>query len=64
MATVRVYSNLGLCHGSPQAARGGGVLSVGKSAMVGRPNLSPSDQATFEAVKAKLKEVPPMSDKD
>ena len=38
--------------------------SITMGLMVGRPNLSPSDQATFEAVKAKLKEVPPMSDKD
>ena len=38
--------------------------SVGMGLMVGRPNLAPSDQAAFEAVKAKLKEVTPMSDKD
>jgi len=38
--------------------------SVTMGFMAGRPNLAPSDQAAFEAVKASLKEVPPMSDKD
>ena len=38
--------------------------SVGIGLMVGRPNLAPADQAAFEAVKAKLKEVPPLSEKD
>ena len=35
--------------------------SIGMGFMVGRPNLAPSKQAAFEAVKAKLQEVPPMS---
>ena len=38
--------------------------SVGMGFVAGRPNLSPSDKATFEALKDKLKEVPAMSDKD
>ncbi|HKC15698.1 MAG TPA: hypothetical protein VKC11_03230 [Steroidobacteraceae bacterium] len=32
--------------------------------LAGRPNLAPSNQAAFEAVKASMKEVPAMSDKD
>ena len=35
-----------------------GVLGVG--IVAGRPNLTPSDAATFEGMKAKLKEVPPL----
>lgn len=35
--------------------------AVGVGFVAGRPNLTPSDQATFESVKAKMKEVPPMS---
>jgi hypothetical protein len=35
--------------------------SIGLGIMVGRPNLSPSDQAAFEAAKAKMKEITPMS---
>ena len=38
--------------------------SVGVGFLAGRPNLAPSDQATFEAAKGKLTEVQPMSDKD
>lgn len=38
--------------------------SLGMGFVAGRPNLSPSDQATFEGLKDKLKEVPAMSDKD
>jgi len=38
--------------------------SIGMGFVAGRPNLSPSDKATFEASKDKLKEVPPMSEKD
>jgi hypothetical protein len=37
-----------------------GVLGMG--VVAGRPNLTPSDQATFEGMKAKLKEVAPLSD--
>ncbi len=40
--------------------RGGVTMGI----LAGRPNLSPSDQAAFEAVKASLTEVPAMSDKD
>lgn len=36
--------------------------TLGAGILAGRPNLSPSDQGTFEAIKAKLKEVPPLSD--
>jgi hypothetical protein len=39
-----------------------GTLGVG--IVAGRPNLSPSDAATFEAAKPKLKEVPPLSGDD
>ena len=35
--------------------------SIGMGIMVGRPNLSPADQAAFEAAKPKMKEVAPMS---
>jgi hypothetical protein len=37
-----------------------GTLGVG--ILAGRPNLSPSDQASFEAIKGKLKEVAPLTD--
>ena len=40
------------------------VGAVGVGFVAGRPNLALSDQATFEAAKDKMKEVPPMSDKD
>lgn len=36
--------------------------TLGMGVVAGRPNLSPSDQGTFEAIKAKLKEVAPLSD--
>lgn len=36
--------------------------AVGVGFVAGRPNLTPSDQATFESVKSKMKEVPPMSE--
>lgn len=39
-----------------------GVLGVG--IVAGRPNLTPSDAATFEGMKAKLKEVPPLTGDD
>jgi Protein of unknown function (DUF2846) len=39
-----------------------GVLGVG--IVAGRPNLTPSDAATFEGLKAKLKEVPPLTGDD
>lgn len=39
-----------------------GVLGVG--IVAGRPNLTPSDAATFEGLKAKLKEVPPLTTDD
>jgi hypothetical protein len=39
-----------------------GLLGVG--IVAGRPNLTPSDAATFEAIKAKLKEVPPLTGDD
>lgn len=39
-----------------------GLLGVG--IVAGRPNLTPSDAATFEGLKAKLKEVPPLSGDD
>lgn len=35
-----------------------GVLGIG--IVAGRPNLTPSDASTFESIKAKLKEVPPL----
>lgn len=35
--------------------------TLGMGVVAGRPNLSPSDQATFEAIKSKLKEKPPLS---
>ncbi len=38
--------------------------SLGMGLMVGRPNLAPADEATFEAAKGKLKEVAPLSEKD
>lgn len=38
--------------------------SLGMGIMVGRPNLSPSDEAAFESAKPKMKEVAPMSEKD
>jgi pyruvate/2-oxoglutarate dehydrogenase complex dihydrolipoamide acyltransferase (E2) component len=38
--------------------------TLGMGIMAGRPNLSPSDEAAFEAVKGKLKEVPPLSGDD
>jgi hypothetical protein len=37
-----------------------GALGVG--IVAGRPNLSPSDQAAFDAAKPKMKEVPPLTD--
>ncbi len=37
-----------------------GVLGMG--IMAGRPNLTPSDAATFEGMKSKLKEVAPLAD--
>jgi len=39
-----------------------GVLGIG--IVAGRPNLTPSDAATFEGLKAKLKEVPPLTTDD
>jgi hypothetical protein len=36
--------------------------ALGMGVVAGRPNLTPSDQATFEGMKAKLKEVAPLSD--
>ncbi|MEZ5459443.1 MAG: DUF2846 domain-containing protein [Steroidobacteraceae bacterium] len=39
-----------------------GVLGAG--IMAGRPNLTPSDANTFEALKPKLKEVPPLTGDD
>ena len=39
-----------------------GVLGVG--IVAGRPNLTPSDASTFEGMKAKLKEVPPLVGND
>lgn len=39
-----------------------GVLGVG--IVAGRPNLTPSDAGTFEALKSKLKEVPPLAGDD
>ncbi len=39
-----------------------GLLGVG--IVAGRPNLTPSDASTFEGLKAKLKEVPPLSGDD
>lgn len=39
-----------------------GVLGIG--IVAGRPNLTPSDAATFEGLKAKLKEVPPLTGDD
>jgi hypothetical protein len=35
---------------------------LGMGIVAGRPNLSPSDQAAFEAAKPKLKEVAPLAD--
>jgi hypothetical protein len=37
---------------------------LGAGILAGRPNLSPSDQAAFEAAKPKLKEVAPLADAD
>lgn len=39
-----------------------GVLGMG--VVAGRPNLTPSDQSTFEGMKAKLKEVAPLAGDD
>ena len=36
------------------------IGTVGMGVVAGRPNLSPSDQATFESMKEKLKEKPPI----
>lgn len=36
--------------------------TLGAGILAGRPNLSPSDQAAFEAAKPKLKEVAPLTD--
>jgi hypothetical protein len=38
--------------------------SLGMGVVAGRPNLSPSDQATFDSMKAKLKEKPPLGTDD
>ncbi len=38
--------------------------SLGMGIVAGRPNLSPSDQATFESMKDKLKERPPLAPDD
>jgi hypothetical protein len=35
---------------------------IGVGVVVGRPHIKPSDQASFETIKAKLQEVPPMTD--
>lgn len=37
---------------------------MGMGIFAGRPNLSPSDQASFEAAKPKMKEVEPLADAD
>lgn len=36
--------------------------TLGAGILAGRPNLSPSDQNTFDSLKSKLKQVEPMSD--
>jgi len=38
--------------------------TLGMGVVAGRPNLSPSDQATFDAIKDKLKERPPLEGGD
>lgn len=38
--------------------------SLGMGVVAGRPNLAPSDQASFEALKPKLKERPPLDGSD
>ncbi|HEX9139670.1 MAG TPA: DUF2846 domain-containing protein [Steroidobacteraceae bacterium] len=35
--------------------------SIGAGVMVGHPHLAPSDQASYEAAKPKMKESPPLS---